>query len=163
MAQKEDGKIKYKGRFEIVKDYHKDNSFKIVAIALSNYFFKDISIEETIYNHTNIYDFCGRQKFKSSSHGETHLMDYDEFGQAFDKIEIQQKNTRYYISKPGWNFIKVYTKGTTEQINKGFEVTIFNKYEKKDMKDYNINYNFYIQECMKEINLISDNQLAFGF
>lgn len=159
MACKSDGKIKYKGRFEIDKDYHKDNSFKIISLALSDYFFKDIPIERTIKEHTNIYDFCGRQKFKHNSHGETHKLMYDENGQAFDKVQIQQKNTRYYISNPGWNFVKIYAKGTTEQINKGYEVTIFNKYEKKDMKDYNINYQFYINECMKEIRLIKGDQL----
>ena len=30
---------------------------------------------------------------------------------------------------------------------------------KKDMKDYNINYNFYIAECNKIINAIEDKQL----
>ena len=56
---------------EIDKDYHKDNSFKIIPIALSDYFTKGVSIEETICNHTNIYDFCGRQKFKGQDYGTT--------------------------------------------------------------------------------------------
>ena len=34
---------------------------------------------------------------------------------------------------------------------------IFNKYEKKE--DYNINYNFYITECKKIINMIEGNTL----
>src|SRR5690606_10534122 len=60
-------KIKYKGAFEIDKvvgnepAYHKDNSFRIIPIAISDYFFKNIPVEDTIRNHKNIYDFCGRQ------------------------------------------------------------------------------------------------------
>jgi len=48
------GKKKYKGAFEIDKvvgsepAYHKDNSFKIIPIALSEYFFNNIPIEQTI-------------------------------------------------------------------------------------------------------------------
>ena len=60
-AQYTNGKVKYKGAFEIDKDLHKDNSFKIIPIALSEYFVKGIPIEQTIKNHKNIYDFCGRQ------------------------------------------------------------------------------------------------------
>ncbi len=159
-AQKLDGKIKYKGRYEVIKDWHKDNSFKIVSLALSDYFFKGTPVEETILTHKNIYDFCGRQKFKKTSYGETHTLVYDDKGLATDKIEIQQKNVRYYISKPGSNFVKVYTKGTIEQINKGFEVTIFNKYVEKPFEEYKVNYDFYIRECYKEINNIINNQLS---
>ena len=149
------GKIKYKGAFEIDKDYHKDNSFRIIPLALSEYFVKGIPVEETIINHKNIYDFCGRQKFKGGDYGITHTI-------IGDKIisEKQQKNVRYYISNKGNSFIKMYQKGTSEIINKGYTVTIFNKYIEKDIKDYNINYNFYIKECLKEIDNIESKQLT---
>ena len=165
-AKTTDGKYKFKGRFEIDKmvgnerAWHKDNSFRIVPIALREFFYNNIPVEETIANHQDIYDFCGRQKFKSDSYGEIHTMTQMINGNGwFNKIEKQQKNVRYYIANNGSTFIKKYTKGSQEFIHKGYTVTIFNKYFKKDMKDYGINYQFYIDECNKEINNILNPQL----
>jgi len=42
---------KYKGEFEIDKEWHKNNSQRIVPIALSEYFIKGIPVEETIKKH----------------------------------------------------------------------------------------------------------------
>ena len=161
MAVTTKGKIKYKGAFEIDKvvgnerAYHKDNSFRIVPIAISEYFVNGVSIEETIYKHTDIYDFCGRQKFNRDSFGEIHSIIDNQIN-----IEKQQKNVRYYISKSGKVFVKRYIKGTTELINKGFSVEIFNEYIDKEFKDYKIDYNFYIQEVYKIINTIETKQLT---
>ena len=150
------GKIKYKGAFEINKDYHKDNSFRIIPLALQEYFINNIPIKEIILNHKNIYDFCGRQKFTSESYGEIHKLSYDKLNLPYNKIEKQQKNVRYFISNKGSTFIKQYKKGSQEFINKGYQVTIFNKYYESD--NYNINYNYYLKECQKEINNIISNQ-----
>lgn len=161
MAITTTGKVKYKGAFEIDKvvgnepAYHKDNSFRVIPLAISEYFVNNIPIETTIRNHNNIYDFCGRQKFTKDSSGEIHSLKNQEL-----KIDKQQKNVRYYISKTGNRFIKRYTKGSTEIINKGFQVEIFNKYIEKKIKDYNIDYNFYIKEANKLINIIENKQLT---
>ena len=155
------GKIKNKGRFEVDKvvgsepAYHKDNSFRIIPLALQEYFVNNIPVEQTIINHTNIYDFCGRQKFREGDHGEIHYLDNEVIIR-----KKQQKNVRYYISNKGAIFIKHYKKGTTELINKGYTVTIFNDYVSKVFTEYNIDYSFYITECYKEINLIIDKQLT---
>jgi len=155
-AVKTDGKCKYKGAFEIDKELHKDNSFRIIPLALSDYFIKGIPVEETIKNHKNIYDFCGRQKFTSESYGETHELAHKN-GQIYNKITKQQKNVRYYISDSGVTFVKQYSKGSSEFIHKGYRVHIFNKYEK--LSNYHIDYQFYIKECNKEINNIINKQL----
>lgn len=147
------GKVKYKGAFEIDKDYHKDNSFKIIPIALSEFFVKGIPVEETIRNHKNIFDFCGRQKFKGGDYGTVSSIIGDQI-----VVKQQQKNVRYYISNKGSSFIKNYQKGTTEVINKGYLVTIFNTFVEK--QEYDINYSFYIKECNKEIDNIIDKQLT---
>ena len=152
------GKVKYKGAFEIDKDYHKDNSFKIIPYALSEYFIKGIPIKDTIMNHKNIYDFCGRQKFTSDSYGETHRLDYNHCGQPYNKIEKQQKNVRYFISNNGSTFIKQYIKGSSEVINKGYQIKIFNKYYESE--DYDINYDYYIKEAQKELENIVSSQLT---
>lgn len=154
------GKVKNKGAFEVDKvvgnepAYHKDNSFRIIPLAIEKYFVNGTPIEETLYNHNNIYDFCGRQKFGRDSSGEIHFID------GFNiKIEKQQKNVRYYISKSGKSFVKRYSKGSIEAINKGFQVEIFNKYIEKSIKDYKINYSFYIKEIYKIINSIDNGQI----
>jgi hypothetical protein len=159
------GKVKYKGAFEVDKvvgsepAYHKDNSFRIIPLALSEYFVKNIPIKDTITNHTNIYDFCGRQKFNRESYGQIHYLGYKDNTPA-EIVEKQQKNVRYYISNKGANFIKYYSKGTSEVINKGYQVTIFNDFIEKQMNEYDINYQFYIKEAQKEINTILDLQLT---
>lgn len=155
LALKTDGKIKYKGKYEVDKEYYKDNSFRIIPLALSKYFFYGQSIEDTIIKHNNIYDFCGRQKFKGEDCGKTHtLVDNKEV------IEKQQKNVRYYISNKGSTFIKYYEKGSTEFINKNYQVTIFNKYIEKPFSEYDIDYSFYIKKCMKIIQVIEDKQIC---
>lgn len=155
-----DGKIKNKGALEVDKviggepAYHKDNSFRVVPLALQEYFTKRIPIEKTIKNHRNIYDFCGRQKFTKDSYGQIHYLKDDE-----QISEKQQKNVRYYISNKGATFYKYYNKGTNEVINKGYQITIFNNFVDKKWEDYNINYTFYIREAMKIINEIESKQL----
>lgn len=212
MAISTKGKVKYKGAFEIQKELHKDNSFKVVPLAISNYFVNRIPVEETVKNHRNIYDFCGRQKFGKDSYGETHTikdeegLTYNEALEIFNRdwtdyegntyikkewidnnlpydrmsvhkedalqsilyssrrsisnVEKQQKNVRYYISTPGHTFIKQYKKGTSEIINKGFEVTVFNDFVEKEWNEYNINYNFYIMECKKILEVIETKQMS---
>lgn len=158
LALDEKNKIKNKGCFEVDKvvgneiAYHKDNSFKIIPIALQEYFINNIPIEKTIKNHTNIYDFCGRIKFTKDSYGETHQLINSK-----DEVIKQQKNVRYYISKLGCTFIKQYLKGSDEVINKGYSITIFNKFIEKE--NYNIDYSFYIMECNKIIDVVLDKQL----
>lgn len=162
MAISAKGKLKYKGAFEIDKvvgnerAYHKDNSFRIVPIALSEYFVNGKNPEDVLHNHTNIYDFCGRQKFGFHSYGELVYAKGTEIVH-----EKQQKNVRYYISRKGKTFIKQYTKGETEQIHKGYRVQVFNKYEEKTMAEYAIDYRFYLREIYKVINVVDSQQTKF--
>lgn len=176
LAVTDKGKIKYKGAFEIDKvvgnepAYHKDNSFRIVPIALREYFVNHIPVENTIKFHFEnqykdienykMYDFCGRQKFKSGDYGEINWIDYDLNNNPYSNQQKQQKNTRYYISTGGCTFVKRYGKGTEEIINKGYLVTIFNKFEEKTEEEYGINYDFYIKECKKIIDIIQPKQVS---
>lgn len=142
---------------------YKDNSFRIIPLAIQEYFTEGIPVEETIHNHHKngdygktknygIYDFCGRQKFGHDSHGEIHVA--NEKNNFTREIIPQQKNTRYYISNKGSLFVKRYSKGTSELINKGYVVNIFNKFEEKPWDEYDINYTFYINEAKKIIQEI---------
>lgn len=155
------GKIKNKGRFEVEKviggepAYHKDNSFKIIPLAIQEYFVNNTPIEETVFIHKNIYDFCGRQKFKGEDYGITYTLNKGKIIK-----EKQQKNVRYYISNKGSSFIKCYKKGSEEIINKGFQVVIFNKFIYRKIEEYNLNYDFYLKQINKEINNILNKQLS---
>ncbi len=147
-----DNKIKRKGDFELEKELHKDNSFKVITLALSEYFINNIPVEDTIRNHKNIYDFCGRQKFKSDSYGVTYELI------AGDIYPIkQQKNVRYYISKKGHKFIKHYNSGKQAIINEGIPVIIFNQFIEKE--NYDIDYDYYIRKVNEQIRTIVTNQL----
>lgn len=156
-----DGKIKNKGRFEVDKKlgnepaYHKDNSFRIIPLAIQEFFTKNIPVEETITNHKDIYDFCGRQKFKGGDKGEIRLIKNGIF-----TVENVQKNNRYYIDNSKSIFIKTYSSGEKEIIHKGYSVKSFNNYIEKDIEKYDINYKFYIKEANKEIRNIIKNQLS---
>lgn len=157
IAQKPDGELKEKGDFEIEKEFHKNPSMKIVPIALSEYFIKDVPIKETIENHTNIFDFCLRLKTDKTSEGQLHYID-ESFNKKIQKLS---KTTRYYISNKGGALYKYFKKN--ERINSAnvkFLATIFNKYIEKPINEYDINYKFYVAECNKIIDQIEVKQLT---
>ena len=45
-------------------------------------------------------------------------------------------------------------KGSDSSALAGQSVTLFNKYEERSIKDYNIDYQFYVNECNKIIDKI---------
>lgn len=158
LAVYESGDIKYKGCFEIDKEFHKDPSMRIVPIAVKEYFINNIPVEKTIKNHTDIYDFCLRLKTNSKSTPIFRHIVNDKI--VDDKLD---RTTRYYISKSSKNsgtLLKDFGNNRMSGVNVGYSVTLFNKYESKDMKDYNIDYNFYISEARKIINAVEDLQLT---
>ena len=107
-----DDNIKFKGCFEIDRDYHKNHSKRIVPIALANYFINNISVEDTIYNHLkgveysfaknyDIYDFCLGAKMK----GKNELV--QRYWKGYELMEDPlSKMNRYYISNTGIELIK---------------------------------------------------------
>jgi len=156
LIMKEKNDIKYKGTFKPVKEmlrdgeYHKNFSQNAVTLAISDYFLKNIPIEESLKNNTNIYDFC---KTFNATHGwKCETVDLE------GKIENQQKTNRYYISTNGKTFRKLKDERIIEIEAGGTKVTIFNKYEKKPFEDYKINYEYYINECYKIIHKIDGTE-----
>jgi len=147
------GKTKLKGLFELDKDWHKDDSMKIVRIALFNYYTNGIPVNDTIENHNNIYDYCLR--FKSTKGWQTELHHIKDSKACIDK---HSKNLRYFVSKNGGNLYKHHEDGRLNSITKGFKITPFNQYYKSD--NYNIDYSFYKAECSKILEIIEDKQLT---
>lgn len=198
-----DNNIKFKGVFEIDRDYHKNHSKRINTLALANYFINDISIEDTItnhlkynsipiikewdyklnepifYEHHGIYDFCLGAKMK----GQNTLV--QRYWKGYDLIEKPlSKMNRYYVSNIGVELIKklpplekhhltetdkyklkfdnqqlnifdfiedvkVDAENRDENLEAGYKCTLFNKYKEYN---YDLNYDYYINECYNIIN-----------
>jgi hypothetical protein len=163
MAVDINNKPKYKGCFEIIKmqngqvAYNKDWSFRIVPIAISEYIINNKPIEETIKNHKNILDFCGR--FKASYGWYSEIRYINNYKEVREK---QQKTNRYYISNKGDVYYKVHSDGREEAIEKNYLVKIYNNNDKNinNFNDYYINYNYYIRECNKIIDIIEPKQMT---
>lgn len=158
--------VKFKKDFLIDNDgfLEKNDSQRIVAIALKEYFINNIPVEKTVKNIggtvkgskgedriINIYDYCiGRKGTKNC--------DYVAVSPKEGKNIISNKVLRYYISNSSYKLYKRYTKldkhgnRALEAQNKGFNITMFMNYEEKE--DYNINFNYYINECNKVIKPI---------
>lgn len=157
-------KVKSKGTFklnkELVRDgeYHKNFSYNVIQLALSEYFIKGVSFEQTIKNHSNIYDFCGRFKCTKGWHSEIRYIAYDHTANPYLKVDNLQKTNRYYLSTNGAAFLKVHEDGREQLIEaNGRKVTIFNEYEEKS--NYFIDYDYYILECEKLRRQIEKEQL----
>lgn len=146
IAQTESGKIKHKGMFLTEPEIGSSNDFLIIAKALEAYFINNIKPEEFIRNHKNIYDFCAAKKISK---------DY----QIYWNQAKQQQLNRFYISKKGaYLYKKKHNKNTMENVLKGYGVELFNRFEKRD--NYNINYDYYIQQTNSIIHeLRTDYQL----
>lgn len=156
IAVSKQGKIKYKGTFvpvnEMIKngEYHKNFSQNAVTLAVNDYFLKNISVEESLKNNADIYDFC---KTFNATHGWTcETVDSD------GNSEIQQKTNRYYISKNGKTFRKLKDERSIEIEAGGTKVIIFNNYEKKSIDEYDLDYDYYIDECYKIIHKIDGTE-----
>ena len=187
----DDDNIKFKGFYDMDRDYHKNHSKRIVAIGAANYFINGIPPEITLKHHLEgndypfaknygIFDYCIGSKMK----GDNILYQRVIKGTTITDIKLGKVN-RYYVSKTGDQLIKILPplekayvtetdkikKITPNQMNifdiiedetlvdpkdretnieAGWECTLFNKYVKKD--DYNLSYNYYIQEINKLIN-----------
>jgi hypothetical protein len=153
IAVYESGKVKEKGAFETKKDWHKDNSYMVVPHAVKEYFVNGTPIEETLRNHENILDFCGRYKATKGWHVEYIYLDGNEEKRIdFGKI---------------YRFLPVYKGGVSMKINKdgrqhhlceGYQTMPYNKIETFDKN--NINMRFFEAECHKLIETIKPRQLT---
>lgn len=151
----ENNHLKLKGDFEVDKEFHKDPSMRIVPLAVKNYFVDGIPIKETILNDKDIFNFCLRLKTNSKSTAIYRTIRNNEVVE--DKLD---RTTRYYISKNGGILYKDFGDGRNSNVNVGYNATIFNKYIKKPIEEYKINYNFYLTQAQKLIDSINDGQLS---
>lgn len=158
------GKVKRKGIFGYSLDpadaemqYHKNPSMLIVAKALEAYFVHGKPIKDYILESQDIYDFCIGVKIKHDFQLKRVYYDKDE--QLIKEEKINEKVVRFYVSLENATLQKEYKKESKMgekdvQLVKGYNCTYFNVYQEKPMKDYNINYAFYMKRAQEIINVI---------
>lgn len=151
--------LKFKGWFEINKEWHKNHSNRIVSIAVANYFINGVPVEETIKNHLDkthyeigpktfkaygIYDFCITQKVGKEM-------------KVYWGDEKVQRINRYYVSRSGQRLTKHKDDKVTSMLYK--PVQIFNVFEEKE--EYDIDYSYYVTQAMEIIYPIENVQTLF--
>jgi len=175
LAIKTDGEIKKKGDFLTDFELHKNKSARIVPIALEAYYVHDVPIADTILHHSNVYDFCLRQKSSRDFH-------YEGWNRARGEKTVYDKLIRYYVSNTGEKLLKVKNEGSDStapdvaQVEAGEWVcTVCNKLPKNtDVATAGINYQYYIERAERIMHkiqtngkkrkvVVNPNQLSFGF
>lgn len=153
IALKTDGEYKVKGDFEIDKELHKNKSMRIIPIALKEYFANGTSVEETITNHTNIYDFTIRQKSSKDFH-------YEGVDLKTGNRNIYNKLIRYYVSKIGEKLYKIKNPecqtnaAEVSQVNAGDWLMTVCNYLPKNHPLTNIDYSFYITKAQEIVHKV---------
>ena len=151
LAIKTDGEIKKKGDFLTDFELHKNKSARIVPIALEHFFVNDVPVADTICNHTNIYDFCLRQKASKDFHYEGH---------SKETKTVYNKLIRYYVSNTGEKLLKVKNENSdstavdVSQVEAGdWVMHVCNNLKPNHPLD-NINHAYYIERAERIIHKI---------
>lgn len=111
--------------FEIDKELHKNNSMRIVPIALKEYFVNGILVKETVANHDNIYDFCIRRKSSKNFHYEGYkLTTYTP-----SEEDIQEVINNEWSQKNWWDNASHWVPNGVEQTDH------FGGYSEVEMRD----------------------------
>jgi len=155
------GKIEIKRKGDFDKEKYKElssgYSYPIVPTAIEEYYLNGIPIRQTLYEATDILDFCLSVKTGKNFKNEFHYIDKTTGELA---IKPLTKHLRYYASTSGGTLLKrnLETNALTNILS-GQNVTILNKLLPiTDIRDYNINYNFYISKCQDMIDKINNSQ-----
>ena len=159
---KSDNTVKKKGFFLTNIELGKGLSPKIIPEAIINYFIDGIPVEETIKSCRDIRKFLQAEKT-----GKQWTVEYNE--------QVQQRTNRFYVSNSGyylWKW-KLDETGKKQYQNmlKGYGVKLHNRlYSDEDLQwkysqgetfqsIYDINYQYYIVQCLKIIEQLKPKQL----
>jgi hypothetical protein len=149
--------VKCKGRFEFHDlAMHKNKSFLVISKAIFYYFIHGVDPKDYLAKQTNIFDFCGGKKIKGDWEFIEHYV--NPLDGSYVK-EPLQKTIRYYVSNTGSKIIKHnYTDARDTQIEAGkWLQTLYVDHEEKDISEYDLNYDYYLEKIMKEINNLTPN------
>lgn len=139
IALTDNNKTKVKGEYVYEKQLEGSNEFLIISIALKQYYVNNIPVEDTIKNHTNVFDFCMGKKISR---------DYNVY---YNGNKIQQLN-RIYVSKKGTYLYKQKkTKSTMENVLKNTSVSIYNTPDGKTPYELEVDFGYYIKKTKQKI------------
>ena len=147
-----DDTVEFKGAFDpnmFLKDLKKGYDMPIVAKAVIAYFKDNIPITKSLYNATDILDFC-----KTQNIGKKFKLCYYKVKDGKPIKHYSQRNCRFYISKNGVRLLKEDEIGKTSQLASGYNATILNTLTDDPITTRNIDYGYYYNECMKLIDPI---------
>jgi len=148
------GEIKKKGDFLTDFELHKNKSARVVPIALEHYFVHGTPVEHTIRNHTNLYDFCIRQKASRSFH-------YEGTNRSTGEKTVYNKLIRYYVSNTGDKIFKVKNPecqtraAAVSQVEAGEWVCKVCNFLPKNAIVDNVNYDYYIEKANRIVTKIA--------
>ena len=148
IAKEFNNKITYKGDFNpkiYATDLQKGYNAPIVAQAVENYFLYDKSVLETLYEATDILDFCKTQNIGRKFHVEFSL------GSTCEEL---QRNVRFYVTKSGGSLFKVDEDGHRGNLCAGYRVRPLNTLNDLPISERNIDYEYYYNEALKLIDPI---------
>lgn len=131
-------------------DLSKGYDMPIVAQCVTNYFLSNKPVMETLYESTDILDFCKTQNIGKDYHVEEVFVVNGQITR-----NKSQRYVRYYISNNGKVLEKVHNKSNSRaRLCAGEVATIINTLDDKDIALRNINYKYYYNEAMKIISPI---------
>lgn len=146
IAMKPDGKLKLKGAYETDKEFHKDQSMKVVANVVSAYFRdNNIDVREFI-KKAPVEDLYMFARAKTGR--------FVGFAADGKKVEFP-RTIRYLVTKKGYTFVRETDK-KLDKIHKGAKIALFNNLgtgddlTEKQVRDL-IDYNWYVTEAEKLI------------
>ena len=143
--------IKTKGLFIDKVSLGKGMAPLIIPEAINKYFVEGINPKETLKNCTDILKFCTYQKVAK------------DFFVEYGGEPVRHIN-RYYMSTDGARLIKYKLENGNKirptNICADSCVTIYNKFDNKDISQRHINYQYYLHEIYKIIDVLDSQQLS---
>jgi hypothetical protein len=156
LAVKVDGEVKRKGDFEIIREAHKDPSFRIIPTALSAYFIGGTPIETTFKQERDPFLYFGRYKGTEAWKAQSQEVAYEK-GNPVNLITDLGKTVRYIPVSKGVRLVK--TNGSSViSVHVDTDVMIWNKAIGFDHEL--INFEFFTKRCNDMINQIDKPQLS---
>lgn len=145
LAIETNGKIKEKGSdFVRLPELGNSTDFLIIPHLLHDYFVKGIRPEQAIHNYDNIFLFCASQKVDKS------------FSVEWNGKMLPQRLNRYYVSRKGAYLYKCKDDKKAHML-KGFGVQLYNEHQPKAIREYGINYPFYLKQVNDRISKLENN------
>lgn len=161
IAIKKGGKVKRKGDFKIDFLLNENKSRRIVPLALGEYFTKGTPVEDFIMNHKDVRDFdiC----VKAS---KDYRYEFREIGSEDCKPEdIYHRLVRYIVTTDGKILLKIKNENSEapgnavtkceagkERVLLCTEINTIDPM--KNIAEYNIDYQYYIDKAKKVINAL---------